>query len=111
MDSGTVGGILGGALGTLGGVVGTYFSITSTESAPERRFMVRCAIIGWVGVVAFLALLFWLSTYGGNWHLVPCLVLWPAPIFAVHYCNRRQQEIREGERAKRNQIGSDSETA
>ena len=47
MDTVSIGGIVGSALGILGGIVGTYFSIRLTNSRRERRFAIYTAILVW----------------------------------------------------------------
>ena len=55
---GLIGGIVGGVVGTMGGVLGTYLSIKSAKGPIERAFIKRSAVIAWVTVSVFLALLF-----------------------------------------------------
>ena len=59
---GLIGGITGGVLGALGGAIGTYFSIRNARPGRERAYMVRCAIICWIAVTIFVALLFLLPS-------------------------------------------------
>ena len=56
--AGLAGGIAGAVIGLMGGVIGTYFSIKNTEGPRERAFMIRLSILGWIGITAFLAVLF-----------------------------------------------------
>ena len=61
MDGPTVGlmaGIVGGVVGTMGGVLGTYLSIANAKGPIERAFIKRAAVIAWISVSVFLALLF-----------------------------------------------------
>lgn len=57
MNIGVIGGILGGVLGLLGGIVGTYFSIRNARGPAARRFMIRAAVLTWIVVGVYLALL------------------------------------------------------
>jgi zinc transporter ZupT len=51
------GAILGSALGIFGGVFGTWASIRNTRTPAERRFMIRCSLVVWAGVMLFLVAL------------------------------------------------------
>ena len=101
MDAGTVGGIIGGVIGLAGGAVGTYASIKNTAGPRERQFMVRTAIVAWLGITLFLVLLFVLpSPY--RWLIwIPYGVALPLAIVSL---NRKQQAIRsEEERTRRSE--------
>lgn len=91
---GWIGGILGGVLGLAGGIIGTYCGIRNTNGPRERRFMVRAAVVTWVGVLLFLALLFWLPSPWRFLLWVPYGILLPVGIILG---NRRQQQIRREE--------------
>ena len=88
-------GLIGGFIGILGGVVGTYFSIHSTKTPVERRFMVRAAIWTWLGVSAFLAALFLIPVPWRWLAWLPYAIILP---FAIRHMNRRQNAIRESDR-------------
>ena len=95
MDTSLSPGLIGGCIGVLGGVVGTYFSIHNTKTPAERHFMVRAAIWTWLGVSAFLAVLFILPV---TWRWLawpPYAIILP---LAIRYMNRRQNAIRESDR-------------
>ena len=94
MNMGFLGGIIGGLIGVIGGLVGTYFSIKNTNGPKERRFMIKAAIIGWVGIAIFLILIFLIpSPY--RWFLwIPYCILLP---IAIIVCNKRQAQIRAEE--------------
>lgn len=98
MDGGTVGGIIGGIIGLAGGAVGTYASIKNTGGPRERQFMVRVAVVAWVGITLFLVLLFVLpSPY--RWLIwIPYGVALPLAIVSL---NRKQQAIRSDEERTR----------
>lgn len=94
MDAGLIGGIIGGIGGLCGGVFGTYCSIKNTQSERERAYMIRWSLYFWVGVTAFLVVLF----------LVPFpyrAYLWipygPALMLAIRKCNKGQNQIRTDE--------------
>ena len=98
MDVGTVGGIIGGIIGLTGGAIGTYASIKNTEGPRERKFMVRAAIVAWVGITLFLVLLFVLPT-PYRWLIwIPYGVALPLAIVSL---NRKQQAIRSDEERTR----------
>ena len=98
MDVGLVGGIIGGIIGLTGGAVGTYASIKNTGGPRERQFMVRAAIVVWIGVTLFLVLLFVLpSPY--RWLIwIPYGAALPLTIVLL---NRKQQAIRSNEERTR----------
>ena len=86
-------GIIGSILGFLGGAVGTYFSIKNTNGPRERSFMIRAAIITWVGL-GLVAATFFLLPEAKIWVWLSCFAVLP---FAIVYCNRRQESIRREE--------------
>jgi hypothetical protein len=93
MDPGLVGGIVGSLFGVAGGLIGTYLSIRNTNGPRERAFMIRSAIVCWIGVGVFLATMF----------LVPPARLWLWVLFyillplGIRYGNRKQMVIRREE--------------
>ncbi len=92
---GWIGGILGGILGTIGGAVGTYFSIKNTNGPKERAFIVRCAVVGWIGIFLFSALLFLLPDPYRYLVWIPYGIALP---LGIRFCNRKQNMIRESEK-------------
>ena len=98
MDAGTIGGIIGGVIGLAGGAVGTYASIKNTAGPRERQFMVRTAIVAWVGVTIFLILLFVLPSHYRWLIWIPYGVALPLAIVSL---NRKQQAIRSEEERNR----------
>jgi len=94
MHPGYWGGIVGGAVGLAGGIIGTYFSIKNTNGPRERRFMVKAAIVGWVCIIAFLALLF-LLPHPYRWFV--WIPYGPVLVFGIIYGNKRQAQIRTEE--------------
>ena len=91
---GWIGGIAGGVLGLAGGIVGTYFSIKNTKGSRERVFMIKSAVVCWVAIIIFLALLLALpNPY--RWFLwIPYGILLP---LGITFGNRQQQAIRQEE--------------
>ena len=55
---GLIGGIAGGVIGVLGAVIGTWCSLRAARSEAERRYLLRWAAGGAVGIAAFLVVLF-----------------------------------------------------
>lgn len=95
--AGMIGGILGGVIGLAGGAIGTYFSIKNTQGPRERAFMIRCAVVMWIAIAAFLGLLLVMPTPYEHYLWTPyALVL----VFGIIYGNRRQREIRQAESAE-----------
>lgn len=94
MNMGLFGGIIGGLVGVIGGLIGTYFSIKNTNGPKERRFMIKAAVIGWVGIAIFL-IVFYLIPSPYRWFLwIPYGILLP---IAIITCNKRQAQIRAEE--------------
>lgn len=93
MNTGLVGGIVGSLLGVAGGLIGTYFSIRNTGGPRERAFMIRSAIICWIGVALSLAVTF-LLPQAGLWLWIPYGILLP---LGIRYGNRQQMAIRREE--------------
>ena len=91
---GWIGGIAGCVIGLAGGIIGTYFSIKNTNGPRERSFMIKIAIIWWMGGITFLVLLLALpNPY--RWFLwIPYGVFFP---LGITFANRRQQAIRQEE--------------
>lgn len=94
MHPGTIGGIIGGICGLAGGVVGTYFSIKNTIGPRERAFMIKASVVGWVGILLFLGLMFALPDPYRYFLWVPYGILLPLAIITG---NRTQKRIREEE--------------
>ncbi len=97
MDAGTAGGIVGSIVGVLGGVVGTYFGIRSTKRGRERQFAIRCAILVWIAVSAFIALVM-ITPIPYKW------ILWTvygiALPMGILWMNRTHARIRAEEQGK-----------
>lgn len=91
---GIIGGILGGVGGLVGGIIGTYCSIKSTHGPRERAFMIKSAIVGWIGILTFLVLLFALPNPYRWFVWIPYGILLPLGIMHV---NRKQLAIRRAE--------------
>ena len=96
---GWIGGIIGGTLGCIGGVIGSYFSIKNVNGPRERAFMIKCVIVGWIAIIAFLALLFLLPNPYQHLLWIPCGI---THTLAIHYGNRRQNMIRESQKEQNN---------
>jgi len=62
MNMGIIGGIVGSIIGLIGGIIGTYFSIKNTNSSKEKAFMIKVSILGWIGIIVFLAPMFLLPS-------------------------------------------------
>ncbi len=94
MNPGLIGGIIGGVLGIGGAIIGTYFSIKNTQSKKEKDYMIKASFCCWVGIIAFLALLFLLpKPY--NWLAwIPYSLLLPSFVIGV---NRQLAKIRKEE--------------
>jgi hypothetical protein len=94
MHPGMLGGIIGGGIGLLGGAVGTYYSIKNTNGPLERRFMIRAAVIAWIGGGVFLSGLFLLPKPYNFMMWVPYGILLPLGITTL---NKRLRQIRQQE--------------
>lgn len=93
MSTDLVGGIVGSLLGVAGALIGTYSSIRNTSGPRERAFVIRSAIICWIGAALFLTVTF-LLPQAGLWLWVPYGILLP---LGIRYWNRRQMAIRREE--------------
>ena len=89
--AGLIGGIAGSVVGIAGGVFGTWCSIRNTQSAAERRYVIRCAVYFWIGVTAFLVLLF---VTPGPYRWLWWLPYAPALGWGIKKCNEGQKRIR-----------------
>lgn len=87
---GLIGGIAGSVIGVLGGAVGTYFSVRNTRGPLERAFLIRCAVVAWIAITIFLALMFLLPSPHRHYLWIPYAILLPV---AIRYGNHRQREI------------------
>lgn len=96
---GLMGGIAGSVLGVLGGVVGTYFSIKNTNGSRERSFVVRAAVLCWVGVSAFLTCLLLLPT---TWIPLLWILFIPAQFWFIRWTNHWQDRARVDDRSDDN---------
>ena len=97
MDLGLVGAIVGSAVGVAGGVIGTYFSIKNTNGPKERTFMIKCSVVAWIAILAFVALMIVVpAPY--KWFLwLPYGVALPIAIIRI---NRTQARLRAEEGTK-----------
>ena len=96
MNPGLVDGVVGSLVGVAGGLIGTYFSIKNTNGPRERAFMIRSAIVCWIGVAAFLAAMF-LVPQARLWLWIPyCILL----LLGIRYGNKKQMAIRREEQTK-----------
>jgi hypothetical protein len=98
MNIGIIGGILGGVLGLMGGIFGTYCSIKNTNGPKEKAFMIKASIIGWIGIIVFLALLFLLPNSYRFYLWIPYGILLPIVIIKG---NKIQAKIRQEESNKK----------
>ncbi|MCP4259358.1 MAG: hypothetical protein GY774_17885 [Planctomycetes bacterium] len=98
---GMIGGILGGILGCIGGLVGTYFSIKNTNGPKEKSFMIKVCIIGWIGIILFLVLMFLLPNPYRFYLWIPYGIILPIVIIKG---NRVQAKIRQEELNKKSTL-------
>jgi hypothetical protein len=91
MHPGWIGAIVGGALGLLGGVIGTYMSIKNTCTQAERKFIIRTSILMWIGLGAFLALLFIIPMPYNFFLFAPYGIIMP---LTIRHLNKKQAEFR-----------------
>ena len=88
---GWIGGIAGAALGLMGGELGTFFSIRHTQSPRERAFVLRASVALWIVGAAFLAAVFLIPN---PWRHFLWLFWALALPWGILKWNRRQQQIR-----------------
>lgn len=53
MDTGMMGGVIGGVLGIAGGALGTWMTVKNTKTPRERAFAIRAAVLTWLFVGGF----------------------------------------------------------
>ena len=87
-------GLVCGVIGLLGGIVGTYFSIKNTAGPRERAFMIRVAVVAWIGITGFLIDLLMLPRPYNFLMWVPYAIALP---LGIVWSNRRQRTIRAEE--------------
>jgi hypothetical protein len=87
---GLIGAIAGSCIGVLGGIVGTYFGITRVANDAQRKFMIRCAVFGWVLILAFVALCVFLPAPWKYIILVPYGIGLP---IAIIWGNKRLAQL------------------
>lgn len=104
MDTGSIGAIIGPAVGLLGAGFGSYCGIKGTKTPAERRFVVRCAIAMWIAGSLLIGLPLLLSLID----IIPVWSYWMAfALFfillvpAIFWMNKRQATLR-GEEANGN---------
>ena len=98
MNMGIIGGIIGSILGLIGGIIGTYFSIKNTNGQKEKAFMIKISIIGWIGIIVFLALMFLLPGHYKFYLWIPYGIILPIVIIKG---NKIQAKIRQEESNKK----------
>ena len=98
MNMGIIGGIIGGVLGLIGGIFGTYCSIKNTNGHKEKAFMIKASIIGWIGIIVFLALMFLLPNHYRFYLWIPYGIILP---IAIIKGNKIQAKIRQEESNKK----------
>lgn len=94
MQSGTIIGIVGSAIGVCGGIVGTYFSIKNTKGLKERSFVLKASAITWVAVAIFLCAILLLPSPYNQLLWVPYGLLLG---FGIRKFNETQKRIRNDE--------------
>ena len=98
MNMGIIGGIVGSIIGLIGGIIGTYFSIKNTNGPKEKAFMIKISILGWIGIIVFLALMFLLPSQYRFYLWVPYGIILP---IAIIKGNKIQAKIRQEESSKK----------
>ena len=98
MNIGIIGGIIGGGLGLMGGIFGTYCSIKNTNGPKEKAFMIKASVIGWIGIIVFLILMFLLSNPYRFYLWIPYGIILPVAIIKG---NKIQAKIRQEESNKK----------
>ena len=94
MQSGTIIGIVGSAIGVCGGIVGTYFSIKNTNGPKERFFVLKASAMTWVAVAIFLCALLLLPSPYNKLLWIPYGLLLG---FGIRKFNEMQKRIRDDE--------------
>ena len=82
---GFVGGIAGGVIGVMSGLAGSYFSIKNASGPRARAFIIRAAVLFWLGSMAFLTGLFLVPR---SWNLLLWVVYFPALMLFIRWVSR-----------------------
>ena len=98
MNMGIIGGIIGSIIGLVGGIIGTYCSIKNTNGPKEKAFMIKISIIAWIGIILFLALMFFLPNPYRFYLWIPYGIILPIVIIKG---NKIQAKIRQEESNKK----------
>jgi len=93
MNPGPFEAIVGSLVGIAGAWVGTHLSIKNTNGPRERVFVIRSAIVCWVGVGVFLAVMFFVPQ-ARIWIWIPYGILLS---LAIRHVNTKQKAIRREE--------------
>ena len=59
---GLIGTVVGSIVGVAGGLLGTWMSIRNLPRGEQRNFMVRMAVVGWMGALGFCVALLLIPT-------------------------------------------------
>ncbi len=90
-------GIAGSIFRLIGGLIGTCVAVANTRSQRERSFLIRCAVVYWIVMAIFVALMLTLPQPYSQLAWIPLVF---ATVFGIRYINENQQRIREAESQK-----------
>ena len=82
---GLIGAVVGSIVGVGGGLLGTWMSIRNLPRGEQRSFMVRMAVVGWMGAVGFCVVLLLIPT---PWNVCLWLVYVPGLFIFIRHVNR-----------------------
>ena len=91
MDSGTTGALIGSTIGIIGGLVGTVCAIANTKTVEERSFVMKCTLILWIVVMAFICGLVFVPKLYTHYLWMPWALVMS---FGIRWMNRRSHELR-----------------
>lgn len=95
---GSLGGLVGAAIGILGGALGTYVSIRNTQGPRERAFVIKASVICWVLAITFVCTVLLLPSPHRYIVWLPYAVVL---IVAIRLWNKGQSSIRKEESGER----------
>ena len=81
---GLIGTVVGSIVGVAGGLLGTWMSIRNLPRGEQRNFMVRMAVVGWMGALGFCVALLLIPT---PWNGVLWIVYVPGLCVFMRHVN------------------------
>lgn len=94
MQPGSIGAIVGTAIGILGSIVGTYFSIKNANGPREQAFVIKALVMLWGALTTFLCALLLLPSPYNHLMWIPYGIILS---FGIRKFNESRKRLRENE--------------